>query len=833
MTRPTGKAQAAPPVPPARRHTAHRRRHAGRQAPWRTVGLVWCAVALLGSGTLSALWLEAGSSVAQAASQPTTYLTLSLAPGTQGLATGQTLTVTVSRTASGTAAGVEIRKVLTGWCAPATTLPTVLPSSSLNGTSTVNVLPQIPNVLCTTPTFPVLESSPTTDVQQPISVISPPANATTNYPTASGTTFVQESTGAQLRTGVLACNASHSCTFAVAVYVTFNTHVKKEATYFLSAPVTYLPATVNSSCGGAAAGALSAVGPDRLGGLITKWTVDACQAKVGGGKALAGASTASQSDDSALCAFASGRADFAYSAVGYGTAKSPFNPANCTGGAEPDRPYVAVPIALDAVDLSHTQTINGGNNAANLFSFRHYARQPHATDAQAAQLLGTGGLQSWTGGELGPALVTETATLANDYFYTRTPTTAGFAPLAHASKSGARGFVVTSGTVATAFIATRFLQATAPTTLLSPTPGHKKVGTIANFANSTPKLDVDPATGFNLILHAITPGAAQAGMPWALISATDARALWFGMANFALQVPGTSPPVFASPTTPGELQRAVAHMATEPDGTKLLDLTSVAHLTVATANAQQPYYPLTYVEYAIVPTQPLMGANCTLRTQSQTNLTDWLDYITGVGQTELATGLAPLPTTLQQQALSAIAQVGESPPGCIPAKVTTTTSKSTATGGSTATVTTGGSGGKAATTATTAPAAGGSVAAEASRTGSSYSGSTGSYAGSATGGSGTPGGSSTSPGTTPSGQSPTPHRKTRATTALAGFETPDGPGWLLPFGAVLLLIVLLPGLVLVISGRSPRQVAAAVRAALTGQSPPPPEGPSPPGGGTP
>lgn len=813
------------------RYPAPRRRRAdadaGAGVRWRAVGLVWCVVALLGAAVISLLWQGTGASPAQAASQPTTYLTLSV-NHTEDLATGEAMDLTVSRTPSGTAAGVEIRRVVSGWCAPGTTLPTAVPAGP--NQSSANVLPTVRGgtTVCTTPTFPVINTS----VKPPLAIISAPKNATTNYPSAAGTTFAQESSGTQLRNGVLACNTSHPCTFGVAVYVTFKNPAAITATlrsgaiYYLQVPVTFLPSTAAASCGGVAPGRLSSAGPDRVGHLVTDWIIDACQARVGGGKALANVPTTGGSDSSALCAFAGGAVDFAYSAVGYGTSGSAFNPANCTGGAKPDRPYVAVPIALDAVTLSHTQTIWASNNAASMFSVTDYSARPRMTDAQLAQLLGAGGLGSWTGSPLGQALVRQTPTFANDLFYTGIQTTFGFNPIVRLARNGNRGVVVTSGTTVTAFLVTRFLQAVAATTLRSPTAGHPKVGTIANFGLATPKLDTLPATGLSAITHVLTPGTGPTGMPWALLSALDADSLWFGMANVSLQAPGTT--VYVSPTTSAALQAAVATMAAQPDGTLLPSLTG------GKVGGSDPY-PLTYVEYVIAPTQPLMGPNCTLRTQSQTNLTDWLSYITGVGQTELPAGLAPLPPALQAQAISAIAQVGESPPGCIPPTGTTTSTTTTATTPSTTGAGTGSSSGP----SSSSSGAKGSDSGASSSGSSSATSAAGRSSFSSTGfagrGTGTTSTSNNPGGPTPTATSapPVPATSSHAdpvAAALADFTSPPGSGWALPFVAVLVLFLLLPGMVLLVSGRSPRQAVAAVRAFLIGDRPPPPGSPPSSGG---
>jgi hypothetical protein len=829
------KAETTTTVSPIRRAASHcrperARREGGRR--WRTIGLLWC-VTILVAGTATFLFESAAApSKAEAATTP--YLTASVTPG-QDLVTGQRMTLTVSRTSAGTTAGVQITKVVPGWCAGGTDLPTVITSQGVSAGT--NFPPTGEHTVCTTPIHPTLSSN----ALPQLSVISP---TTRTAQSVTGKTFAQVSDGRKMTYGTLACDAGHPCTFAMAVYVQFKTpstirpvDLQGGAIYFLQIPVTFLPTTVNASCGGAAGTQLTSVGPDSLGQTITDWTVDGCEAKVGGGKALASVVSSGSSDDTALCDFANGEADFAYSGIGYGTKSSPFNPANCPvkdGSAQSERPYVAVPVALNAVVLAHTETLTTRTNVANGYNFNSYTKQLGITDVQAAQLLGADGhTLSWTGTSKGPtslgrALVRENPTLVHDFYYTNLPTTNGHNPISHHNQgTNATGVVVTSGTNATTFIGTRFFQSVVPaTTWVSPakvgaTKTHPALGANASFALATPPYDVDPATGLTTIVHVLTPTTSHGGMPWAFIPATDSDAIWFGMANLALQVPGTTPPVYVSPTTTTAMQAAVANMTAQPDGTLLPDPTGGA------VSGKEPY-PLTFVEYVFAPTEPLMGTGCKPRTVAEQHLIDWLDYITGVGQTELPKGLAPLPPSLQAQALTAIAQVGEAPPTCTPTKTTTKTGKTTKLA-----VATTGTTGTAGTTTSTTPLPAASHGSGGPTSSGSGSGSSSALAGTrssfgSTGSSGSPSGTKTGSTSTP----PSPSKARLGTTPdeLAGFTAAEGTSWLLPAVGVLLLFLLLPGLVLLASGRSPRQVLASLRGQPGGGQPSEPDEPSGTGG---
>gem|GEM_PF-2305425 len=800
---------------------------------WRLVGLLWCAATLAGASIALFVGGVVSSAPAQGATTP--YLTLSVTPP-HDLITGEKITLTVKVTPTGVSAGLELTRVSMGWCNAGSTLPQVLPKSGYMNLTNALPLGSLGSAgpVCTTATHPTLN----TNAIEPVSAISPKTATATSV---TGPTFAQVTDATAVRNGTIACDAAHPCTFAVGVYVLWKTPASQPsalqtgAIYFLSAPVTFLPSTLSQSCGGYAGTQLASAAPDQFAREITKWTLAGCQTNVGGGKALASVSSSGSGDLTALCQFASGEEDFAYGGAGYGSTSSPFNPAQCparTGGAEAKRSYVAIPVALNAMVLGHTQTIKTTNNVSQQLDFADYARLT-ITDVQAAQLLGAdGSTLSWAGTSkgptsLGPALVKEDPTLVKDQYYTTTTiTTSGNNPISHQNRSNsARGVVVTSGTNATILFGTQFFQAVVPPATwvspakVGPTRTHPPLAAGASFSLATPPYDVRTVTGETTILHYLTPGVAArtTGMPWAFLPATDADALWFGMANASLQLPGTTPPVYVSPTTKTAMQAAVANMIPQSDGTLVPNPTGKA------VGGHNPY-PLTFVEYVFAPTQPLMGPTCTLRTQAESHLIAWLNYITGAGQTHLVKGLAPLPASLQETAASAITQVGESPPGCIPATVTTTLRTSTTLGA-------GGAGGTtkktaAGTTSTTTAAGPGAAHGGTSSSGSSGGGgvaygSGGRY--SSANGSSSTGSLNGGAGTTPAsvnGSTSTAHKSLTTATDLSDFKQVEGPGWLLPVLAVIVLFVLVPGMALLVSGRSPNQLLELLRGQPVGHDPP-------------
>jgi hypothetical protein len=115
---------------------------------------------------------------------------------------------------------------------------------------------------------------------------------------------------------------------------------------------------------------------------------------------------------------------------------------------------------------------------------------------------------------------------------------------------------------------------------------------------------------------------------------------------------------FVAPTDES-MGAAVATMSTSDDGRLLPD----PNATVA-ADAVQPY-PLTYVEYAIAPTQKLIDSKCKARKTSQELMHTWLTYVTGDGQTQLPDGYGHLTDELRQVATNAIDKVGSEYPDCL------------------------------------------------------------------------------------------------------------------------------------------------------------------------
>jgi hypothetical protein len=673
----------------ARQHPRGCPQPLSRVAWQRATGGSLVALALMAGLVVALTCFLEPSAVARADTTPNNdnnpYFTLTVSPSaTQNLVDGQAIPFSVARTTLGTSAGLEIAAVGTGWCASDVQLPvSQAPGSQFNTFTT-----GFPLVNATTPGTPPYncldfvnsDLSAVVSNGSSLPTIAPPSNTTTNvagtegdYPTVSGQALAEVGQGGQQPTfpGVsVNCLPSQPCTFAVAVWTENVLTPGPTEVYFVGVPVTFADSTAGLACSSPAAGQIQSESPDRLGETITQLGIDACKSGYAGGQGLTFNLGSGNSDDETLCAFAGGSVDLAYSGVGYGTQGSAFSPANCQGGAAPARAYVAVPIALNAVVLAHSANFvqqppyRGFGTAVTDYP------QLKITVAQFAQFLSNGGFVDVSGSgqssdsgswqsQLGKGILALDPSLSNGYQASCSGCTiVGAGPGA--------GVAATSGTDATTYLATSYLNALAPTQLVSAPDIQaafppEQLGTISNFGSPPPAYDVLTYTGRSILGHYTTPLSGNAW--WALTDAATAAATWGGLDDFALQssdslsaTPANA--TYVAPTTPS-MQAAAANMMAQPDGTLLPDPQG------GPVGGVEPY-PLTYVEYAIAPAQPLLNKDCTADTAAQTALNEWLTFLVGSGQQDLPAGMAPLPSSMTAQAQAAIAKVGTSAPSCAP-----------------------------------------------------------------------------------------------------------------------------------------------------------------------
>jgi hypothetical protein len=738
------------------------------------------------------------------------YFTLTVSPSaTQNLADGQAIPFTVTRTALGTSSGLEIAAVGTGWCASDVQLP-VSEDPGNNGFNTYTTgfpLVGAPPVNCLDYVNSDLSAIVSNGSNLP--AISPRPNASTNvaggqgdYPTVSGQALAEVGQGGQEPgfNGIsVNCLPSQPCTFALAIWTENVLTPGQIAVYFVGVPVSFVDSSAGLACTSPAAGQINSESPDRLGETITQLGIDACRSGYANSQGLTFNLGSGTSDDQALCAFAAGGVDLAYSGVGYGQQGSAFTPANCAGGAAPQRSYVAVPIALNAVVLAHTA------NSQQPTPYRSFGTavsgypQLKITDAQFAQILSNGGYVdvsgsgpatsdsgTWGTSQLGRGLLALNPSLSSGY----QATCSGCAIVGAGSGVGV---AATSGVDATTYLATRFLNAVAPTQLASaPDPSaafpSEPLGTVSNFGAPPPAYDVQTYTGRSILLHYTTPLSGTAW--WALTDAATAAATWGGLDDFAVQTSDSlsaapANATYVAPST-SSMQAAAATMTVQPDGTQLTDSQG------GPVGGVEPY-PLTYVEYAIAPAQPLLNKDCTANTAAQTALHEWLTYLVGGGQQNLPAGMAPLPSSMTAQAQAAIAKVGTGAPDCaaaLAAAGSNATSSGQTPSGAASTNSAGVSGGLSPSQYA------GSADLSQGGTGSSASGSKG---GKGAGAAGT---------------------TTRAAAlSLAEFGNVTSDSWTLPFLGILVLTLLVPGLVYLASRRS-RGALGELGAAAQAPEPP-------------
>ena len=755
------------------------------------------AVAIVGALIVTVTGFSGRSAVARAAvshdNNSNPYFTLSVPSGsTQSVSDGQAIPFTVTRTPQATTDGLEIAALGFGWCQQDVQLPTLEDGTLQNFGALLTGFPIVQGPQSNLNCLDTVNGD-LSYLTAPLPTIAPSQNALPNiaggtgdYPSAKGIALAQVGTGTgppgEFQGLTVTCDVNDPCTLGVAIWTKNVLQPTQDNIYFVGVPVTFQAQTATAACNGAVAGQLQTSSPDRLGQIVTNWAINACKLGYGGGAALVSNTASSKSDASALCDFASGSADMVFSAVGNAAGSgSDFSPASCGGSSTPVRPYVAIPVALNAVVLSHVQdrqiqTPYGGFGTA----VSDYAQPLDITAAQFAQLLSNGGTVDANGttttlatgdwdSALGTSLSNEDPDLLNG-----NRAGGGFCSSCSitGTGTGSGGIAATSGTDATTLFVTDFMKALSPSQLWS--RSQAPLGTTSNFGTGTAKYWVQTYTGSSILGQYLTPVAGKAW--WAVTDAATAAATWGGLADFDVQAPdslGQSTPVFVSPNSVS-MQAAVTNMVAQPDGTLSPNANGGA------VNGVEPY-PLTYVEFAIVPTQPLLNADCSPNTAAQQALTQWMTYLLSDGQRDLPAGMAPLPNALVDQARTEISSIGTAPASCIG---TSTTSAPSAANGAPAQGA--GSSNSGGVTAAPSPNGGSFLTPFGSLTGA-FGNSAGTGA--------TPSSSSTKPGSS-AGRGGGTHL-----VELASFNTFAPTSWALPLLGVLVLAFLLPGLILLVSGR--------------------------------
>ena len=223
-----------------------------------------------------------------------------------------------------------------------------------------------------------------------------------------------------------------------------------------------------------------------------------------------------------------------------------------------------------------------------------------------------------------------------------------FRPMAPAKSEAASWFV------------TNYLTKLAQSAWVSRTQPPLPRGAAANLALADPKFpDLDTYSGRALLAKPVNNLSFpnNDGPLWVLTDLATAKAL--GLTPVSIE---NAAGAFVAPTA-ASLEAAVATMKPDENGLLVSDPAATAPSAPAAAAAVADPYPLTFVEYALAPAEPLVDeATCSVRSSSQALLERWLAYVTGDGQQALPAGFVPLTPALATEAKESIAKVGRATP---------------------------------------------------------------------------------------------------------------------------------------------------------------------------
>ncbi len=457
-----------------------------------------------------------------------------------------------------------------------------------------------------------------------------PEGATYGYTVGSGR-VVWENGGQNYD---LSCDGGHPCALVVQVRGTGP-----------GQPTTWIPTIFELSyrssdplagCGGAAAGALKSQGSERIEESWIHWTRSSCQ-RPGATGALT--SAIFPGDGRALTDYVSGRADVTYTSLGF-TEGTGFIDAGVSGGAT-ERPSIATPLAVNATVIA----------VANWYPGPSGRKLPYSdiklTADEAAALIGGGPYG------VGPHL---------QDIYARNPQLAASGMF---DTNSAIQVTAPAEREGTTWLLTRYLSDLAPEGWMVPNnaaifgddAGKPRVVN-SSFGTARPAYTraLEPYTSRSVLrsrlYNSIGPGGLWVVTDYATAKQLDLHPVAIENADGA----------FVQPTD--DTLRAATDTIDLADpnpwvpGTDLTASSAAAAGRAPTAGVDP--YPLTFVEYALAPAEPLRNDDCTPRTASQEILTSWLRYVTGEAQAELADGLIALTPALAEQAAERIAAVGAS-----------------------------------------------------------------------------------------------------------------------------------------------------------------------------
>lgn len=391
--------------------------------------------------------------------------------------------------------------------------------------------------------------------------------------------------------------------------------------------ITYAKDDPFAGCGGPAAGVLNSGGSDRMIDAWVAWTKAECQ-KPGRTGAASRASFVGEGDG--MKSYTAGDFDFAYSAGGY-DADVGFVPPDPSLPSTP-RNTVAIPVALNATifAVAGGQNISGHNVPFKTIKLKAdelatmFGGGTAATDPFVAQIR-----------ERNPEL--------SEVFSARS---AGF---------GGNPIGAYASAEISSWYATRWLKTRAPDAWKvpdSPTFGadrNKPRGISASLALADPSFNnaIALLSGRPSLRRGLVNVSIEGSGIWALTDLASADAF----SATAVQIENARGE-FVAPTAES-LLAAIPTMKADANGLLIGDPNAVG-----AEGAVQPY-PLTMVEYALVPAEPLVDTStCVARADSQALLKGWLTHVLGDGQTALPAGFVALPPDLRSSAQGAIDKVG-------------------------------------------------------------------------------------------------------------------------------------------------------------------------------
>jgi sortase A len=448
-------------------------------------------------------------------------------------------------------------------------------------------------------------------------------DAGTNFTFRVGAGTVPLGTG-----GTLTCDETHPCVLVAKL------SLAGPVTSYLTIPLTFIAADPLAGCGGAAPGAISSAGSDQMKEAWASWTVASCKQPGAVGAATRG-NFGGEGD--AVKLFAGGQVDLAYTSAGY-NADVGLLPADV-----PHRNAVATPLALNAAVIA----VGGG--FVSPFGEKVPYTQPRLTAADAAALF-SGGV-SWVLRDDKPykASILNSNPELGGTLFAQVPISRPMAPSEAESSS---------------WYMTHFFGVRAPADWLVPFTTTPRAASAA-MATAQPPFEsgtLDLFSGRPALAKVINTAAASIsnGPIWVMTDLVTAKAL--GMTPVAIQ---NANGVYVEPTE-ASLAAAVSTMKRDANG--LLQPDPLATAQSATAGSTsvkaqttvQPY-PLTYVEYAMSPAEPLVDTSCAVQAGSQRLLANWLVYLLGDGQKNLPAGMVALPPALLTDAAATVGQVGASP----------------------------------------------------------------------------------------------------------------------------------------------------------------------------